>query len=182
MRFLRRLLVLAVSLTAVGALSAPAAFATRSVWAKGGQPTCTVTSTSQSSSSTICTGTLSGENGVQFTVNLAVSGVAVYQCADSAGATVPGQDPVRAQGGSTSSFTPSSKDSTFTTDPAILAAPSATSASQAGCADGTTPVDPTLTTTKIELWLATVGDGPILATCAFDPNGLSGTVLLTATC
>lgn len=180
MRFLRRLLVLAVSLTAVGALSAPAAFATRSVWAKGGQPTCTVTSTAQSGSSTTCTGTLSGADGVQFLVNLAVSGVAVYRCADSTGATVPGQSPVQAQGGSTTSFAPSKKDSTFTTDPAALAAPSPVSASQAGCADGTTPVDPTLTTTKIELWLATVGDGTILTNCAFDPNGLIGTVALAA--
>lgn len=179
MRLVRRLFILMVSLTAAGTLFAPAAFATRSVWARGGEPTCTVNITSPSTSSTTCTGTLNGEYGVQFAVNLDVSGVAAYQCQDSTGATVPGQNQVRAQGGSTTSFTPAKKDATFTTDPAVLAAPSTVSASQAGCADGSTVVDPTLTTTKVELWLATVGDGPILASCASDPNGLSGTIALT---
>jgi hypothetical protein len=162
MRMFRRLLVLVVSLSAAGGLSAPAAFATRSVWARGGQPTCTVDVTALSSSSTTCTGTMGGENGMQFLVNVDVSGVAVYECEDSTGATVPGQNQVQAQGGSATSFTPTKKDPTFVTDPAVLAAAPAPSASQAGCADGTTPVDPTLTTTKVQLWIATQGDAPLL--------------------
>lgn len=179
MRILRRLFVLAVSLTAVGALSAPAALATFTVWAKGGQPTCTVISTSPSSSSTTCTGTFKGASGVQFLINDAVSGVAAYQCQDATGATVPGQNQVPAQGGATTSFTPSKTNPTFTTDPAVLAAPEV-SAAQAGCADGTTAVDPRLTTTKVELWLAPVGDGPLLFNCAAsDTNGLNGTLAFT---
>jgi hypothetical protein len=179
MRFFRRLLIIAVSLTAGGALCAPAAFASHSVWAKGGEPTCTITVTTPSTSSTTCTGTLSGQNGVQFLVNLDVRGVAVYQCQDSTGATVPGQTAVPAEGGSVTSFTPTKKDAMFITDPAGMAAPAAVSASQAGCADGTTAVDPALVTTKVQVWLASQGDGPILSTCASDPNGLSGTVALT---
>lgn len=177
MQLLRRLLVLAVSLTAAGVLSPSAAFASRSVWAKGGQPTCTVNTTSPSSSSTSCTGTMSGEAGVQFNVDLTVTGVAAYRCEDSTGATAPGQSEVQVQDGSTSSFTPSNKNPTFITVPAVLAAP-AVAASQAGCADGITAVDPTLTTTKVELLLATVGDAPVLVNCAFDPNGLSGIIPL----
>ena len=60
---------------------------------------------------------------MQFLVNLNLSGVAVYQCVDSTGATVPGQNQVQAQGGSTTSFTPSKTHPTLTTEPALLAAP-----------------------------------------------------------
>lgn len=178
MRLFRRTLIIAASLTAAGGLYAPAAFASHSAWAKGGQPTCSVNLTAPSSSTTTCTGTLNGAVGVQFSVDLEVSGIAAYQCQDSSGATVPGQSQVRAQGGSITPFTPTKKNETFTTGLADLVAP-AVSASQAGCADGTTVVDPILVTTKIQLSLASQGDGTILVNCATDPNGLSGTVALT---
>lgn len=181
MRFFRRVFIASVSLSAGAALCAPAALATRSVWAKGGAPTCTVTITSPATSTTTCTGTLSGGYGVQFSVELDVSGVASYQCQDSTGATVGGQTQVRAQGGSITAFTPSKKNATFVTDPAGMSAP-AVSAAQAGCADGTTAVDPILLTTRIQVTLASQGDGTILLTCASDPSGLSGTVALTGTC
>jgi hypothetical protein len=121
---------------------------------------------------------MSGETGVQFHVNLDVNGVAAYQCEDATGATAPGHGQVQVQGGATSSFTPSKKAPTFTTQPAVLAAP-AVSASQAGCADGTTAVHPTLTTFKVELILAPSGDGTFLVGCALDRTGLRGTIPLT---
>jgi hypothetical protein len=122
---------------------------------------------------------MSGENGVQFVVNLEVTGAAVYQCQDATGATTAGQNHVLTQAGSAASFTPTKQNETFTIGPADLAAPSAVSATQAGCADGAVPVDPALTTTRIQLWLAPQGDSTILANCASDPDGMSGTISLT---
>jgi hypothetical protein len=181
MRFLRFVPALAVSLAAAGTLSVPAAFAAHSVFAKGGQPSCDVAITSPASSSTSCSGTFSGEDGVPFLVNVAVDGVAVYQCQDATGAVTRGQNQVPAEGGSTTSSTPTKKSPTFTTDPAVLTAPATVSASQAGCAGGSTAVDPSLTTTKVQLWIGAVGDGTLVFNCAaFDPSGISGTVPFTS--
>jgi len=180
MRVVRLFPAVAVSLTAVVAVSVPAA-ASSSQFKKGGQPTCTVTITSTSSSSTTCTGTLAGGglNGQHWLANLDVSGFAVYRCQDSTGATVPGQNHVGSQAQTSTPFQTTSKNTSFTTDPTVLAAATTVSTSQAGCAAGTTAVDPTLSTTGITLSLV-VPTGSIYATCtATDPNGLSGTVLLT---
>lgn len=54
-----------------------------------------------------------------------------------------------------------------------------TRASQAGCPDGSTAVEPTLTTTRVQLLIAATL-GPIIFNCTVsDPNGLSGTIPLT---
>ncbi len=181
MRVSRLLPVLAVSLMAAGALSVPAALASSSQFKKGGEPTCTVTITSTSSSSTTCTGALAGGgvNGQQWLANLDVSGFTVYQCQDSTGATVPAPNQVTADTATSTPFQTSSKSTSFTTVPTVLTAPSTVSASQAGCATGSTALDPTLTTTRIKLSLV-VPTGSIFATCtASNPNGLSGTVALS---
>lgn len=181
MRVIRRFAVLAVSVTALGVLLAPSALASSSQFKKGGEPTCAVTTTSRSSSSTTCTGSLSsgGLNGQQWLANVDVGGFAVYQCQDSTGATVPGQNQVLGDAETSTSFQTNSKSTSFTTDPTVLSAQSTVSASQAGCAGGSTAVGPTLTTTRITLWIV-VPTGSIFATCtASDPNGLSGTIALS---
>lgn len=183
MRAVRRRLLpfLAVSLTALGAISLPAA-ATSSPWKKGGQPTCTVTITSASSSSTTCSGSLSGvgPKAQSWLANLDVDGFAVYRCQDSTGATAAGQNQVGETAGTSTPFQTTNKSTAFTTDPTVLTAPSTASTSQAGCASGTSAVDPTLTTFRVTLTVvAAAGDSTMLICSATDRNGLSGTVALT---
>ena len=168
MRAVRRRLLplLAVSLTALGALSLPAA-ASSSPWKKGGQPTCSVTITSASSSSTTCTGALSGSRTQSWLATLDVDGVAAYRCQDTTGATVAGQTQVGETAGTSTPFQTSNRSTSFTTDPTVLAAPSTVSASQAGCASGTTAVDPTLTTFRVTLTIApATGDATMLVCTA----------------
>jgi hypothetical protein len=176
----RLLPVLALTLTAMGALTVPVS-ASSSPWKKGAQPTCTVTVTSTSSSSTTCAGSLSGAPKTQsWIANLDVDGFAAYRCQDSTGATVAGQNQVGETAGTSTPFQTSNKSTSFTAGPTVLAAPSTVSTAQAGCADGTSAVDPTLTSFRVTLWITPdSGDGTFLSCTASDPNGLSGTVPLT---
>lgn len=173
------LAVLAVALTAVGALSAPAAFASSSLFKKGGEPICTVTSTSSSSSSTTCTGTLAGNNkSSNLSASTDVSGFAVFQCQTTGSTPTTGQNTVGVETQSSSTPIPTGQSATFTTNPAVLTAPSTVSAQAAGCPDGSTAVNPTLTTTTIKL---IIDNGSIMGPIctASNPNGLSGTVPLS---
>lgn len=189
MRVLRVLVVrvfpvLAISLTTVGALLVPAALASSTPFKKGGEPTCTVTITSNSSSSTTCAGALSGGglNGQQWLANVDVSGFAVYQCQASTGATLPGQNQGQDDSETSTSFQTTTKNPSFTTNPTVLAAASTVAASQAGCAADSTAVDPALTTTRIQLLLTapTSSTAATFFVCtAYDPSGLSGTIALT---
>ena len=177
MRILRFMLVLAVSVTAVGALSIDAAQATSSLFKTA--PTCTVSATSSSSSSTTCNVTLSGNNKSRnLRADVTTAGFAVYQCQNADGTVTAGQNQVRVDGLMSSTSVPTGSHATFTTNPAVLTAPSTVSAQQAGCADGSTVAGPTLTTTSITL---AINNGSInSAPCtASDPNGLSGTVALS---
>jgi hypothetical protein len=67
---------------------------------------------------------------------------------------------------------------TFTTNPAVLSAPSTVTGAEAGCPNSHwTGVNPTLTVTSITLTISQ--GGTTLFTCtASNPNGLSGTVPL----
>jgi hypothetical protein len=68
---------------------------------------------------------------------------------------------------------------TFTTNPAVLSAPSTVTGSQAGCPNANwTGVNPTLTVTDIQMTISQ--GGALLFTCtASNPNGLTGTVALS---
>ncbi|HEY3529043.1 MAG TPA: hypothetical protein VGK78_07820 [Nocardioides sp.] len=179
MRVLRSLSILMVALVAVGTVSLPAAVAGSSPFAKGGEPTCTVLVTSPSSSTTTCSGTLSsGMGGQDESASLDVDGSAAYRCQDATGATVPGQI-VKGGTGTQTTFLTSKKSTRFTTVPTDLTAQTILTGTGSGCADGSTVVDLTLSTTRITLWISAPGDGTILVCTAADPDGLSGTVALT---
>jgi len=181
MRVLRFFSLLTVSLVAMATVAVPAAVGSTSPWAKGGEPTCTITVTSVSSSSTTCTGTLrTGTSGQLESANVDVDGVVGYQCQDASGATVPGQNASGGTGTQTD-FLTSKKATQFTTAPTDLSAQTILSGSGAGCAGGFTVVDPTLTTFRVTLTISVPGTGAstFLVCAASDPNGLSGTIALT---
>jgi hypothetical protein len=144
---------------------------------KGGEPICTVTSTSSSSSSTTCTATLSGKNKVSGNrADIDVSGFVVFQCQTAGSTPTTGQNQVAVETQWASSIPLGV--STFTTSPAVLSAPATVTAQAAGCPDGATVGNPTLTTTAIRF---SIDNGSIMSfpCTASNPNGLSGTVPLS---
>jgi hypothetical protein len=181
MRLYTRVLVASLAVALFGALSAMA-LAASPHFKHGGEPVCTITG-SGTSSSTTCTASLSGLGGGDLTLSTTVSGFAVYQCQNPGGNIAPGQNRVLVGPTTTPTTIPGSQikngNVTFTTDPAVLTAPSTVSGTAAGCPNGGwTGVNPTLTTTNITLTIAQ--GGVTLFTCtASNPNGLSGTVPLT---
>ena len=181
MRLKKRFVALAALVGAVTAIST-VAFAASPHFKHGGEPVCTVTNTS-GSSSTVCSASLSGLGGGDLVINTTVSGSAVYQCQNNGGQIAPGQNRVLV--GPTTAPTTIPADQikngnvSFTTNPAVLTAPSTVSGAQAGCPNANwTGVNPTLTTTNITMTIAQ--GGTTLFTCtASDPNGLSGPVPLS---
>jgi len=176
----KMLLILLVPLTlgivADGALAASPHFK------KGGSPVCNV-SNSSGSSSTTCSASLSGLGGGDLVINTTVRGSAVYQCQNGGGNVAPGQNRVLVGPVTSPTTIPGDQikngNVSFTTDPAVLTAPSTVSGSAAGCPNSNwTGVNPTLTTTSITMTISQ--GGQTLFTCsASDPNGLSGNVALT---
>jgi hypothetical protein len=112
-----------------------------------------------------------------------VSGSAVYQCQNGGGNIAPGQNRVLVGPVTAPTTIPSDQikngNVTFTTNPAVLTAPSTVSGSAAGCPNANwTGVNPTLTTTSITMTISQAGS--LLFTCsASDPGGLSGRVALS---
>src|SRR5438067_7513732 len=160
-------LLLTLLVTAVGASSAPAASAH---FKKGGEPTCTISGSGASSTSTSCTASLSGLGGGDLDINTTVSGFAVYQCRNNGGNIAPGQNRVLVGPVTAPTTIPSGAikngNVTFTTNPAVLTAPSTVSGAQAGCPNGNwTGVNPTLTVTSIRLTIAQ-GDVTLFACTA----------------
>jgi hypothetical protein len=149
----------------------------------GGSPTCTVSGGGTTSTSTTCTGSLTGLGGGDVDLNTTVSGFAVYQCSNKGSNIAPGQNRVLVGPSSEPTHIPGNEvkngNLTFTTDPAVLSAPSTVSGSAAGCPNANwTGVNPSLTLTSISLTIAQ--GGTTLFTCtASNPNGLSGTVALS---
>src|SRR5690349_6988750 len=165
------LVVVALALLVGGGV----AFASSGLFAKGGEPVCTISSTSSASSSTTCTATLSGKNkNSTLTADIAVSGFAVFQC-QTTGSTTTGQNQVAVETFWSSPIPLGVR--TFTTSPAVLSAPATVSAQAAGCPTGATAGNPTLTTTNIHFRNdnGSIASAPCTAS---NPNGLSGTVPL----
>ena len=179
---MRRLLVILASLLMVSVFMAPSANAASPHFKKGGTPTCTVT-TSGSTSSTTCKATLAGLGNEDVHIDTTVSGFAVYQCRNAGGNIAPGQNKVLVG----PVVSPTDIDSsaikngnlTFTTNPAVLTAPSTVSGTAAGCPNPNwTGVNPTLTVTSVKLVISQ--GGTVLFTCnsASSPTGLKGTFAL----
>lgn len=177
---MKRIIVLLAVI--VGALGTNAAFAASPHFKHGGSPVCTV-STDGSSSSTTCTASLSGLGNGDLQVNVTVAGSAVYMCQNSGGNIAPGQNKVLVGPVTAPTTIPGSQIKngtvTFTTNPAVLTAPSTVSGEQAGCPNPNwTGVNPTLTVTSIEMTISQ--GGVLLFDCtASNRDGLSGTVPLS---
>src|SRR5215212_4579644 len=92
MRLKKRFVALAALVGAVAAIST-VAFAASPHFKHGGEPVCTV-SNGSGSSSTTCTASLSGLGGGDLVINTTVSGSAVYQCQNQGGNIAPGQNTV----------------------------------------------------------------------------------------
>lgn len=172
--------ILAAALVAVVVTAAPATAASPH-FKKNGSPTCTI-SVSGSSSSTTCQASLAGLGGGDVHIELTVAGSATYQCQNNGGQLAPGQNRVLV--GPATSPTDIDGDAikngnlAFVTNPAGLSAPTTVSAADAGCPSANwTGVNPTLTVTSITL---DIFQGSLLFHCtASNPNGLSGTVALS---
>src|SRR3954469_15140693 len=178
---LRRTIAIWLSVLALLAVTTTAAFGASAHFKHGGEPRCT-TSLSGSTASTTCTGSLTGLGNGDVTINTSVSGFAVYTCTNNGGNAAPGQNRVLIGPGTSSTTIPSGEikngNLTFTTDPAVLTAPSTVSGSAAGCPNSNwTGTNPQLTVTSITETISQ--GGQTLFTCsASNPNGLSGSVSL----
>lgn len=179
---MRRVLALITSVLFVIVFTAPSATAASAHFKKGGSPTCTVT-VSGSSASTTCRATLAGLGNEDVRILTTVSGSAVYQCQNGGGNTAPGQNKVLVGPVTAPTDIPSSAikngNLSFTTNPAVLTAPATVSGADAGCPNPNwTGVNPTLTVTNVQLDISQ--GGVLLFTCtASDPDGLTGTFALT---
>jgi len=178
---MRRIIIPLIVLLVAGTTAA-AALGASPHFKHGGTPTCTISGGGTSSTSTTCTGSLTGLGGGDVEIDTTVSGFAVYQCQNGGGNTAPGQNRVLV-GPSTTPTNISGNEIkngnlTFTTQPAALAASSTVSGSAAGCPNANwTGVNPQLTLTDITL---KIYQGGLLFTCtASNPNGLSGKVALS---
>jgi hypothetical protein len=182
MRIHTRVLVAGLAVALFGSLSAVALGASPH-FKHGGEPVCTISGSGTNSTSTTCTGSLTGLGGGDVTINTTVSGFAVYQCQNNGGQIAPGQNKVLVGPSTTPTTIPGNEikngNLTFTTNPATLSAPSTVTGAQAGCPNANwTGVNPSLTLTSISMTIEQ--GGATLFTCrASNPNGLSGTVPLS---
>lgn len=183
MRVRQRIFTVIAVVALFGALSAASADAGSPHFKKGGEPTCTITGGGTTSTSTTCTASLTGLGNGDLQVNVTVSGFAVYQCQNGGGNTAPGQNKVLVGPTTTPTRIPGSQikngNVTFTTNPAVLSAPTTVSGAAAGCPNPNwTGVNPNLTLTSITMTIAQ--GGVTLFSCGIsNPAGLSGTVQLT---
>ena len=176
----RLLLILLAPLLVLGL--ATSALAAPHFVGKNAQPVCTVSITG-GTSSTVCKGELAGLGNEDLLIDTQVEGFAIYQCQNRGGHRPPGQNKVLV-GPITE---PTTIDSAaikngrvqFVTNPAVLSAPATVTSAEAGCPNPNyTGVNPTLTVTSVTTTISQ--GGAVLFTCrASDPNGLSGTVVLT---
>jgi hypothetical protein len=176
-----RVTVLFAALLVFG-LTATAATAASPHFKKNGSPTCNV-STGGTTSSTTCSASLAGLGGGDLVIQVTVQGTAVYQCQNNGGQTAPGQNRVLVGPVTAPTTIPSDQikngNVSFTTNPAVLTAPTTVTGAEAGCPNPNwTGVNPVLTTTDISMTISQ--GGVLLFSCsASNPNGLSGTVALT---
>jgi len=184
---MRRMLTVALVGVGLVVILAQASLASSPHFKKGGTPTCTISGSGTSSTSTTCTGTLSGLGGNDLQIDVTVSGFAVYQCQNGGGNTAPGQNRVLEGPATTPTSVPGSAikngNLTFTTNPAVLSAAPTVSGAAAGCPNPNwTGVNPTLTPTSIELAITQQPEGTFYDCTVSNPNGFSGTVSFPASC
>jgi hypothetical protein len=179
----RRLAVLLfLSMIAFLVGTASSASAASPHFKKGGSPVCTI-SESGASASTTCSASLSGLGGETLVIEVTVSGSAVYQCQNNGGNTAPGQNKVLVGPVTAPTSIPADQikngNVSFTTNAAVLTAPTTVSAAAAGCPGANwTGVNPDLTVTSIVMTIEQP-EGNLLFTCrASSSTGLSGTVAL----
>jgi hypothetical protein len=179
---MRRIIVILATLFAAIVFTSSPALAASPHFKKGGEPVCTV-STATASSSTTCSASLAGLGNGDLLLETTVSGFAVYQCQNQGGNVAPGQNKVLVGPVTAPTTIPGDQikngNVSFTTNPAVLTAPGTVTGAEAGCPNPNwTGVNPTLTTTNITLTISQ--GGVLLFKCtASNPNGLSGTVPLT---
>jgi hypothetical protein len=177
---MRRLLILLFVPLVVLFMAAPASAASAH-FKKNGSPTCTI-SGSGATLSTTCGASLAGLGNGDLDITVTTEGFAVYQCQNGGGNTAPGQnrvlvgpvtEPTHIDAGQIKNGTV-----TFTTNPVVLSAAGTVSGAAAGCPNPNwTGVNPQLTLTSITLDISQ--NGLLFHCTATDPNGLSGTVALT---
>jgi hypothetical protein len=184
---MRRMLFVFAAVFATAAIAVPVALAASPHFKHGGTPVCTISGSGTSSTSTTCTGSLTGLGNGDVTINVTVSGFAVYQCQNGGGNTAPGQNRVLEGPSTTPTVIPGSAvkngNLTFTTNPAVLSASDTVSGSAAGCPNANwTGVNPSLTLTSIELSISQAGVGTFYDCTVSNTNGLSGRVSFPASC
>jgi hypothetical protein len=153
---------------------------------KNGEPVCNV-ATGTATSSTVCTASLTGLSNENLFINLTTEGSAVYNCQNQGGNTAPGQNRVLVGPVTAPTTIPADQikngNVTFTTNAAVLTAPTTVTGAEAGCPNPNwTGVNPTLTTTDITMTISqgATAPGTLLFTCtASNDAGLSGRVALT---
>jgi hypothetical protein len=148
----------------------------------GGEPVCTI-STSGSSASVVCRGSITGLGNGDVLIKTTVSGFAVYQCQNPGGNLAPGQNRVLEGPSTTPTLIPSGEvkngNLTFAA-PGSLSAASTVSGNAAGCPNNSwTGVNPTLTVTSIQLVIEQPPGTQIFSCSASDPNGLTSPVALS---
>jgi len=179
---MRKLFALIAAVLLALVVTAPSATAASPHFKKGGSPTCVITQ-SGSTSSTTCKASLAGLGNADVDINVTVGGFAVYQCQNNGGNTAPGQNKVLVGPVTAPTHIDASEikngNLSFTTNPAVLTAPATVTGAEAGCPNPNwTGVNPTLKVTDITMTIAQ--GGTTFFTCtASNPNGLSGTVALT---
>jgi hypothetical protein len=182
MRSGRRILVVAAVAALFGVLAAVSVAASPH-FKKGGEPVCTITGTGTNSTSTTCSASLAGLGFGDLAINVTVGGSAVYQCQNGGGNIAPGQNRVLVGPVTEPTNIPGSAikngNVTFTTDPAVLTAPTTVSGAAAGCPNPNwTGVNPALRIESITMTIAQ--GGTTFFTCtASNPSGLSGRVALS---
>jgi hypothetical protein len=179
----RRLPIILILALGFTLLSAQASLAASPHFKHGGEPTCTITPLSASSDSVTCTASLAGLGNDDVLVTTSASGTAVYTCQNQGGNQAPGQNKVLVGPATSQTSIPADQikngNLTFTTNPAVLTAPTTVSAAVAGCPNNNwTGVNPVLTLTSISLTIEQPPGTTIFSCSVSDPNGLTGTVSL----
>jgi hypothetical protein len=179
---MRRMLFVLAAVSATAALAVSAALGASPHFKRGGEPVCTWSGTT--SIPVTCTGTLAGLGNQDLSLDLSVSGFALYQCQNAGGNIAPGQNRVLEGPATSNTSIPASAikngNLTFTTNPATLTAAPTVSGTAAGCPNGNwTGVNPTLTLTSITLDIFQPVGTRIFHCTASNPNGLTSPVTLS---
>lgn len=180
---LRPLMMLLAAIFIVFTTGLSAAQAASPHFKKGGEPVCTV-STSTGSASTTCRTVLTGLGNDDLLATVTTSGSAVYQCQNQGGNVAPGQNKVLVGPATAPTFISGDAikngNLTLVTEPSVLTAPATVTGAEAGCPNPNwTGVNPTLTVTSIHLVIEQPVGTVIFDCSASSSTGLTGRVPLT---